>query len=225
MEEYYKAYDKRYRQVHQHGLSWASGCPSPIVFETMESFGIDRSCAILELGCGEGRDALALLREGYSLLATDVSPAAIEYCRGLDEKYPYSFRVLDACVDTLNEKYDFIYTVAVLHMLTEDSHRQSFLAFIREHLSDKGLALIATQGNGEDEYCSDAGLAFADALRTHGQTGQSMSIASTTFRMVNWDSFTSELHAAGFEIAEKGITAIEPDFPMMMYAVIRKAEI
>lgn len=223
--EYYKAYDRRYCQLHQKGLSWASDCPSPIVGEVMDKYGIGRDRRILELGCGEGRDALALLGVGYRLLATDVSPEAIEYCRRLAPEHSGSFQVLDACADALEEKFDFIYAVAVLHMLTEDEHRQKFLTFIREHLGDKGLALVATQGNGEDEYCSDASLAFEDANRSHGLTGQSMSIASTTFRMVNWDSFASELHTAGFETAEKGMTAIEPDFPMMMYAVIRKAKI
>ena len=225
MAEYYKAYDKRYRQVHAKGLSWASDRTSHIVMQTMERYGIDRGCGILELGCGEGRDALALLRSGYKLLATDVSEAAIEFCKSLASERKDSFRTLDACRDGLGEKFDFIFAVAVLHMLTEDVHRQKFMGFIREHLSAEGIALIATQGNGEDEYCSDASLAFQDAQRTHAQTGEDISIASTTFRMVNWDSFTAELRAAGFEIVEKGMTAIEPDFPMMMYAVIRKADI
>lgn len=225
MAEYYKAYDKRYRQVHAKGLSWASDRPSPIVMQTMDKYGISPDCSILELGCGEGRDALPLLKAGYSLMATDVSGEAIEFCKSLAPEHGESFRTLDACADKLEEKFDFIYAVAVLHMLTEDMHRQKFLRFIREHLGDKALALVATQGNGEDEYCSDAALAFEDAQRTHGQTGENISIASTTFRMVNWESFTAELHAADFEIVEKGMTAIEPDFPMMMYAVIRKAEI
>lgn len=225
MTEYYKAYDKRYRQVHEKGLSWASDCPSPIVGEVMDKHGIGRSCDILELGCGEGRDALALLRAGYSLLATDVSPEAIEFCRRLAPEHSDSFRVLDACADSLDGKFDFIYAVAVLHMLTEDSHRRSFLDFIREHLRENGLALVASQGNGEDEYCSDASQAFENAQRSHGQTGRSMSIASTTFRMVNWAGFTEQLCSAGFEITERGMTAMEPDFPLMMYAVIRKAEI
>lgn len=36
---------------------------------------------LLEIGCGTGEEALALARLGYTILATDISPAMIETCR------------------------------------------------------------------------------------------------------------------------------------------------
>lgn len=36
---------------------------------------------LLEIGCGTGEEALALARRGYSIVATDISPAMIETCR------------------------------------------------------------------------------------------------------------------------------------------------
>ena len=220
MSEYYKAYDKRYRQVHGQGLSWASDAPSPILGEMLAKYGIGTDSSILELGCGEGRDAIALLKKGCRLLATDVSPEAVEYCRSLAPGHRSSFQVLDACEGKLDERFDFIYAIAVIHMLTEDSHRAAFLNFVREHLAPKGLALILSQGDGEGEYCGDPALAFEDAERTHGGTGRSIRIASTTFRMVSFPSFEAELSAAGLDIVEKGICAVEPDFPVMMYALV-----
>ena len=38
MAKYYEAYEKRYRQVHEKQLSWASNQPSPIVLETIEKY-------------------------------------------------------------------------------------------------------------------------------------------------------------------------------------------
>lgn len=70
--KYYEAYDERYRQIHELDLKWFMEGPSEIVLETMASFGIDKKSRILELGCGEGRDANFLLRQGYQVLATDV---------------------------------------------------------------------------------------------------------------------------------------------------------
>ena len=48
---------------------------------------IDMEDSILELGCGEGRDAIHLLCQGYRVLATDISPEAIAYCRRLAPAY------------------------------------------------------------------------------------------------------------------------------------------
>lgn len=221
MAKYYEAYDKRYRQVHAEKLSWASDASSPIVKDIIERYSIGKECSMLELGCGEGRDALPLLNEGYDLLATDISPEAVDYCIAKDERFRDNFRVLNACVDTLDQKFDFIYAVAVIHMLVLQSDRDAFLRFIKNHLTENGLALILTQGDGESEYTSDPSAAFDDVLRTHGETGRRLSIASTTYKMVGFPSFEKELTENGFELVEKGMTSIYPDFPTMMYALVK----
>ena len=118
---YYEAYDERYLIAHAAGLRWMGGAPSAIVRETLEKYGISHNDTILELGCGEGRDAEPLLREGFSLLATDVSQEAIRYCR---ERFPGNsdrFRVLDCLRGELDESFSFIYAIAVLHMLIPDA--------------------------------------------------------------------------------------------------------
>lgn len=79
--KYYEAYDDRYRQVHGAGLQWFDTSASPIVGEVMARWDIRPGTRLLELGCGEGRDAIPLLRQGHDLLATDIAPAAIAYCR------------------------------------------------------------------------------------------------------------------------------------------------
>ena len=78
--KYYKAYDKRYKKVHENHLSWASNNNSKIVEEVMIKYNILSKSKILEIGCGEGRDARYLLRKGYNIYATDVSEEAIKYC-------------------------------------------------------------------------------------------------------------------------------------------------
>lgn len=63
--EYYEAYDDRYKQVHQKSLKWFSDNPSKIVDETIKEYGISKEAKIIEIGCGEGRDAIYLLENGY----------------------------------------------------------------------------------------------------------------------------------------------------------------
>ena len=219
---YYKAYDDRYRQVHREELQWFSEEPSPIVSEVIGEFSLPQTVKVLEIGCGEGRDAGYLLSKGYDVLATDVSEEAVLYCRKQYPEYEKQFRVLDCVADDLDEQFDFIYAVAVVHMLVLDEDRNRFYGFIREHLKPDGIALIGTMGDGNVERQSDIGTAFDLQERIHEGSGKMLKIAGTSCRMVNFDTFENELTRSGLAILKQGITAVEPDFPCMMYAVVKR---
>ncbi|MGM9605643.1 MAG: class I SAM-dependent methyltransferase [Faecousia sp.] len=219
---YYEAYDDRYRQVHRENLEWFSRNPSPIVGQVMAQFGIGADAAILELGCGEGRDALALLEQGFDVLATDISPAAIAHCQGIAPAFAERFEVLDCIGGRLDAQFDFIYAVAVIHMLVEDEHRDGFYRFIQSHLRPEGIALICTMGDGEIQRKSDITNAFSLQERTHEQSGKILHIASTSCRMVDFPTFRAELKRNRLAVLQEGLTAIEPDFTEMMYAVVRR---
>ena len=218
---YYEAYEERYRQVHGEGLQWSSDSPSEIVGQVIQKYGITKQAQMLEIGCGEGRDAAYLLKEGYHLLATDLSGEAIAYCR---EKYPdfrENFCTLDCLNERLEQKFDFIYAVAVLHMFVLEEDRSKFYQFIGEHLKENGVALIGTMGDGKMEVCSNPEEAFPLQRRTHGQTGREMMLAGTSCRVVSFDTFQQAIHSAGLKELEMGLTSILPDFPTMMVAVIK----
>lgn len=219
---YYEAYDDRYRQIHAENLQWFMDGPSPIVSEIIAQFGIDPTERILEIGCGEGRDALFLLEQGFDVLATDVSAEAIRYVRERNPQYGQHFQVLDCIRDPLEETFDFIYAVAVIHMLVPDCDRRAFYRFIRQHLSENGIALICTMGDGIAERQTDVRTAFDLQERQHEQTGKTVHIAGTSCRMVSFQTFENELSHSGLMLLKKGITAIEPDFPHMMYAVVKR---
>lgn len=218
--KYYEAYDDRYRQVHGANLQWFSGEPSGIVAQVIERFGIQPDARILEIGCGEGRDARPLLGHGFNLLATDISAEAIAYCRKLDPEHADCYRVLDCIGGQTDERFDFIYAIAVLHMLVKDEDRAAFYQFIRDHLAPGGTALICTMGDGTFERSSDISTAFELQERVHEDSGKTLRIAGTSCRMVSFPSFEAELSQYGLAILEKGFSPIEPDFCEMMYAVV-----
>ena len=221
-KKYYEAYDDRYRQIHQENLQWFADTPSPIVGQVLDCFSISKDAKILEIGCGEGRDAIALLKAGYDVLATDVSPAAIDYAAKRFPSFAERFQVLDCLKESLDEKFDVLYAVAVVHMLVPQEDRDGFYRFIRTHLAKDGLALIGTMGDGEMEVQSDITKAFDLQERTHEQTGKKVHIAGTSCRVVSWTHFKEEIQRNGLEIVESGMTSVEPDFPVMMYAVVKK---
>ncbi|MBR4578210.1 MAG: class I SAM-dependent methyltransferase [Oscillospiraceae bacterium] len=219
--EYYKAYDQRYRQVHALGLDWASHQPTPLLGEILSRYGIGKDRRILEIGCGEGRDAVPLLREGYDLLAADVSPEAIRRCRERWPERAASFRVLDVCADEPEERFAFIFAVAVLHMLTEDRDRDAFYAFLRRSLRPGGCALVLSMGDGEQEFCSDASRAFEAVERVHQASGRRLRIASTSCRVVSRETLRAEAERNGLLVAEEGQTSIPGEFDSMLYLVLK----
>ena len=221
--KYYEAYDDRYRQVHGQNLQWFDDRPSPIVKDVLQRYNIEGR--ILEIGCGEGRDAGYLLMQGWDVLATDISPAAIAYARKRFPEFEHHFQTLDCLGQVLAEKFSFIYAVAVVHMLVPDQDREGFYRFIHDHLAAGGMALICTMGNGEWERQSDISRAFDLQTRIHEPTGREVCVAGTSCRIVSWDTFRKELAENDLAIVEDGLTAVEPDFPQMMYALVKKGKI
>ncbi len=225
MEEkkYYEAYEDRYRQVHEKSLKWFSDSPSGIVEQTMEAFGIGTHSKILEIGCGEGRDAVYLLRKGFSVHATDISPTVISHCKEWYPDFSDSFAVFDCLSQPLPTSYDFIYAIAVLHMLVLDEDRARFYESIRRQLSSDGVALICSMGDGAEEWQTNVNTAFDLQKRTHEATGEELMIAATSCRVVSSQTFAEEIAEHHLTLIESGVTSILPDFPMILYAVVQKA--
>lgn len=219
-EAYYKAYDERYKAIHSKGYSWAAENATPIVLECIRNFSISQSSSLLEIGCGEGRDAKAVLEAGFDLTATDISPEAIRYCKEKLPAFAEHFHVMDCLSDKLDDRFDFIYAVAVVHMLVLDEDRNGFYRFIHDHLKGDGLALICSMGDGEFQMQSDIHTAFDVQERNH--FSGKVKVAGTSCRMVNFATFEGEIARNGLEIVEKGLTEAMPDFNSLLYAVVKR---
>lgn len=220
--KYYEAYDDRYKQVHKESLTWFSENNSNIVIDTINQYFDKSQIQILEIGCGEGRDAQYLLSKGFHVLATDISNTAIEYCKRSYPEYTDCFQVLNCLVDRLQTKFDFIYAIAVIHMLVQDEDRQSFYEFIYDQLNQSGIALVCSIGDGSEEQKTDAAQAFHLLKRTHEATGKELFIAATSCRKVSFATLAMELADNNLTILDRGLTSIIPDFPTIMYVIVKK---
>ena len=203
-------------------MQWFSDAPSEIVYDTITKHFGSQKIRILEIGCGEGRDANFLLSEGYDVLATDISPTAIAFCQKNNPEKADCFQVLDCLNDNMLETFDFIYAVAVLHMLVLNEDRHIFFDFIQDHLNDDGIALVCSMGNGEEEWKTDIAAAFKLFDRKHDATGKVVTIAGTSCRVVSFDTLANEIKASRLVINQKGNTSVLPDFQSMIYVVVRK---
>lgn len=221
IEKYYKAYDKRYKQLHERDLSWENDVKTEIVEQIIKKYKISKTDSILEIGCGEGRDSKILLNKGYNLLATDVSQEAINYCKQIDENHSNNYEVLDVLdCDTFKDRFNFIYSIACLHMLVLDDDRKKYFDFIHNHLKNNGYALVLTMGDGIKESSSDINKAWEDTERVHQKTNEIINVATTSCRIVNFETLEQEIKDSNLLIIEKGITQIIPNFPEIMYVLI-----
>lgn len=219
---YYKAYDERYKAIHKENLTWAAETPTPIVIEMLRKYHIAKDAPILEIGCGEGRDSIAVLKESYCLTASDVSSEAIRYCKAKFPAYQSCFQVIDACRDDPGQRFDFIFATSVLHMLVADADRNTFLKFFYDHLTPKGKALILTMGDGVAEFRSDPNTAYELQERTNNAVQAPVIVPNTSCAMVSFATLEKELAKAGLTVLESGITQSLPDFNSLMYAVVER---
>ena len=83
---YYMAYEKRYSQVYNKKMMWTSKQPTPDVINFFHEYNISKNNMVLDLGCGEGRDAIYFLDKGYNVLAVDYSKTVIEMCNKITKK-------------------------------------------------------------------------------------------------------------------------------------------
>ena len=225
MKQYYKAYDERYKTIHkQTGLDWAGEEPSYILKDILEKYSATKDSRILEIGCGEGQNSIYLQKENFKVLASDVSNEAITWCKKKAKENKLNennFFVLDILENNHKEKYDFIYSVSTLHMLVLDNDRKAFFDFLYDHLTDNGIAIITSMGDGNFER-NNSDITKAFDLSEREFNNQKIEIASTTCRIVNWNTISKEATNSHLKILEKYTTEEISGFNISMIFILKK---
>jgi len=133
-------WDKYYRDLGGRGsdLDWDGRWTAPFVPLLRAA----RARDVLELGCGTGNDAARLAREGFHVVATDLSTEAVAAAR---QKYGdlVDVRVVDmaAGLPFPEAAFDAVMANVALHMFTDAVTRAVF-ADIRRVLREDGLFLF-----------------------------------------------------------------------------------
>ena len=131
-------YESQYRE--RRGVC---GEPFPEIASFFESY--DRQGArILDLGCGQGRDALMVARRSRSVLGVDSSQTGIQHMLEDADAEGLSVEgvVADLTEYEIEGSYDVIILDRVLHMLEKDS-RNALLEQVLQHVPPSGFVLIA----------------------------------------------------------------------------------
>ena len=134
---------------------------------------IEPKGTLLDLGCGQGRDAIALARLGYDVMGIDYSKVGIEQLNAIAEKEGLSLKgkVADIYAYTAFDKFDFMLLDSMFHFGKKE--REKEIAFLRRLFANarpNTLVTICIQDGGKKVETLHTVIAEGDALVVVDQT-------------------------------------------------------
>ncbi|EAR50280.1 hypothetical protein OG2516_14678 [Oceanicola granulosus HTCC2516] len=152
-------YDKLYGESPD-----ALGAPSPVFVDFFDRFE-RRGARVLDVGCGQGRDALFIARRGHSVVGVDIAPNGIRdlLAAAQAEALPVVGDVADLADYAPEGLFDVVLIDRTLHMMPPPA-RHAVLARLLDHVDAGGWLLIA------DERSNMAGLRAVIAGHAAGWT-------------------------------------------------------
>ncbi len=129
-------YDKRYEMDEYYwGLQ-----PNRICYDIMKLLPPIRPYRVLDMGCGEGKDAVFLAKCGYDVTAFDISEQGIDKAKRLAEHNAVAVRLFKA--DILDyrpdDDYDIIFSSGMLHFIPKP-RRQELCDDLKAHTKEGGF--------------------------------------------------------------------------------------
>lgn len=115
--------------------------PSTACLKILELKPPSKPLKLLDIGCGEGKDAVFFARCGYDVSAFDISEAGLEKTKRLADKARVHVRTFRANIwdYRLEENYDILYSSGVLHYIKPEL-RDEIMADYKSHVNINGLA-------------------------------------------------------------------------------------
>lgn len=149
-------YDKLYGETRD-----ALGEPTTIIVDFFDR--LDRkNVRVLDVGCGQGRDAIFVAKNGHRVVGVDISPNGIRDLKDVaaQENLPIEGVVADIVDYTPDGGFDIILIDRTLHMLARPA-RLAVLNTMLDHVNENGWLLIADEAAniGDFEAAASAHLA------------------------------------------------------------------
>lgn len=129
-------YEERYKA---NGYYWGTQ-PSHMCYEVMKLCPPVKPLRLLDIACGEGKNAVFFARNGYLVTAFDVADTGLEKARQLAEQMQVDVNFFHAnMLDfRLEGTFDIIFCSGALHYIPPKL-REEILKNYQEHTSDGGL--------------------------------------------------------------------------------------
>ena len=132
-------YDGRYAtEEYYWGLK-----PNRMCYEIMNLLPPIKPYSVLDVGCGEGKDAVFLAKCGYIVTAFDISETGIEKSKRLAEhnRVNVNFFKADIVDFRFDMNYDIIFSSGVLHFVRQE-YREEICKNFKDHTASGGFDVL-----------------------------------------------------------------------------------
>jgi cyclopropane fatty-acyl-phospholipid synthase-like methyltransferase len=151
-------WNERY-QEGKEALPWDTGSPATELVEYFAGLAVYPKRA-LEIGCGTGTNSIWMAEQGVSVVATDVSPVAIETAK---EKCSKAGVTVDFLVSDIVEQrprpemiFNFVFDRGVYHVMAPE-HREVFVDRVAAALDVDGYWLCLAGSADEKRLPEEKG--------------------------------------------------------------------
>lgn len=127
------------RRYEMEGWYWGRR-PSSLCFKVLELLPPERPLRLLDIGCGEGRNAVFFARNGYHVTAFDFAESGVEKTKRMAREAGVDVEVFQADLNRfrLNHEYDILFSSGVLHYIPPEL-RAVIFANYREYTAPNGI--------------------------------------------------------------------------------------
>lgn len=132
-------YDNRYRgEKYYWGLA-----PNQLCYEIMRLKPPTEAYRVLDIGCGEGKDAVFLARNGYQVTAFDISEQGLAKAGKLAQACGVKVDFFRADVRDFraDREYDIIFSSGVFHYIPPEL-REEITVHLKSHTAQGGINVI-----------------------------------------------------------------------------------
>jgi tellurite methyltransferase len=111
-------YNEKYNQKKYY---WGK-LPSKICYKVLELYPPHNVVTLLDIGCGEGRNAVFFARNGYTVTAFDLSQQGVEKTKKMTSEAGISIDLFQADLREfrMEKEYDVLFSTGVLHHIPRE---------------------------------------------------------------------------------------------------------
>jgi bifunctional enzyme CysN/CysC len=176
-----------WQQFYEH----TKGVFEPSSFAISVEHQLVPNSEIVEVGCGNGRDAAFFAERGHNVLGLDISAQAIDLSRSKHNRPSLTFDnlTLSALRETKRNSFDAVYSRFCLHAMTLDEEIETFEAAAAV-LKPRGLLFVECRSINDP--LARLGEVISPTERIHGHYR----------RFIIKDELLSRARVSGFEVLE-----------------------
>lgn len=122
--------------------------------EVKKAIEIIKTCKVLDLGCGQGRNSLFLSLLGYDVTAWDHNPTSLEFLKSTAEKEQLAMNIAQYDINqaAIQQQYDFILSTVVF-MFLDPAAIPAIIDNMQQHTQSSGYNLIVAAMDTADTPC------------------------------------------------------------------------